>query len=79
LWYDAVAKGPDEEGVVGTGLMAYVNGGHRYRAGVLPSGPVPMFSETGAVHSYAAPPDRAPEYPAWPGSPAASGSSSGSG
>ena len=71
LWYDAAAKGPNEEGVDGTGLMSYVNGGHRYKAGVVPTGPVPMFSPAGAVHSYAAPPDRAPSYPAWPGSPAA--------
>jgi hypothetical protein len=75
LWYDATAKGPNEEGVDGTGLMSYVNGGHRYRAGVVPVGPVPMFSPVGAVHSYASPPDRAPSYPAWPGSPGASSSS----
>jgi hypothetical protein len=73
LWYDAAAKGPDEEGTFGSGLMQYVNGGARYRAGVVPTGPVPMFSTAGAVTSYATPPDRAPSYPAWPGSPAASG------
>ncbi len=72
LWYDATAKGPDEEGQNGTGLMQYVNGGARYKAGVVPAGPVPMFSPAGAVSSYPAPPDRAPSYPAWPGSPAAS-------
>ena len=73
LWYDATAHGPDEEGTVGNGLMQYVNGGARYRAGVVPNGPVPMFSTAGAVTSYPTPPDRAPSYPAWPGSPAASG------
>jgi hypothetical protein len=73
LWYDATAKGPDEEGTVGTGLMSYVNGGHRYKAGVVPEGPVPMFSSAGAVHSYTSPPDRAPDDPAWPGSPASGG------
>ena len=73
LWYNATAKGPDEEGTVGSGLMEYVNGGARFRAGVVPAGPVPMFSTAGAVTSYASPPDRAPEYPAWPGSPAAAG------
>ena len=73
LWYDATAKGPNEEGVEGTGLMSYVNGGHRYRSGVLPGGPVPMFATAGAVHSYSAPPDRAPNYPPWPGAPAAGG------
>ena len=49
LWYDATAKGPDEEGTVGSGLMQYVNGGARYKAGVVPTGPVPMFSTAGAV------------------------------
>jgi hypothetical protein len=73
LWYDATAKGPDEEGVVGNGLMRYVNGGARYRAGVVPNAPVPMFSTAGTVTSYATPPDRAPTYPPWPGSPAATG------
>jgi hypothetical protein len=72
LWYDATAKGPDEEGVDGTGLMRYVNGGVRYKAGTVPAGAVPMFSVAGSVTSYATPPDRAPSYPAWPGSPAAS-------
>jgi hypothetical protein len=72
LWYDAAAKGPDEEGVEGTGLMRYVNGGVRYKSGTVPSGPVPMFTMAGSVTSYATPPDRAPSYPAWPGSPAAS-------
>jgi len=73
LWYDATAKGPDEEGTVGNGLMQYVNGGARYKAGVVPHGSVPMFSTAGAVTTYATPPDKAPSYPAWPGSPAASG------
>ncbi len=71
LWYDASAKGPDEEGVNGSGLMEHVNGGARYKAGVVPSGNVPMFTKAGAVTSYSSPPDRAPSYPPWPGSPAA--------
>jgi hypothetical protein len=70
LWYDATAKGPNEEGVNGSGLMQYVKGGARYKAGVVPDGPVPMFSTAGAVTMYASPPDRAPSYPPWPGSPA---------
>ena len=73
LWYDATAKGPDEEGTVANGLMQHVNGGARYRAGVVPNGAVPMFSTAGAVTSYQTPPDRAPSYPAWRGSPAATG------
>ena len=70
IWYDATAKGPDEEGTEGSGLMQHVAGGHRYRAGVVPHGPVSMFSPAGAVTSYASPPDRAPSYPPWPDSPA---------
>ncbi len=74
LWYDATAKGPDEEGTNGTGLMRYVKGGARYRAGTIPAGPVPMFTVAGSVTSYSSPPDRAPDYPAWPGSPVATAS-----
>ncbi len=70
VWYDATAKGPDEEGVVGTGLMRYVEGGVRYKAGTVPTGPVPMFTVAGSVTSYRSPPDLAPSYAAWPGSPA---------
>jgi hypothetical protein len=73
LWYDATAKGPDEEGVNGSGLMEYVNGGKRFKAGVVPTGPVPMFSTAGAVKNYASPPDEPPSYAAWSGSPAAGG------
>jgi len=58
--------------VEGSGLMRYVNGGKRYKAGTVPAGAVPMFSLPGSVTSYATPPDRAPSYPAWPGSPVAS-------
>lgn len=71
LWYDATAKGADEEGTVGTGLMRYVHGGARSKAGTVPPGPVPMFSVAGSVTSYDTPPDPPPSYPAWPGSPAA--------
>ena len=70
LCYDATAKGPDEEGTNGTGLMRYVNGGARYKSGTVPAGPVPMFTAAGSVTSYTSPPDRPPSYPAWPGSPA---------
>jgi len=71
LWYDATAKGPDEEGTYGTGLMRYVNGGARYKSGTVPAGPVPMFTVAGSVTSYTTSPDRPPSYPARPGSPAA--------
>ena len=54
LWYDATAKGPDEEGTNGTGLMRYVNGGARYKAGTVPSGPVPDVHD-GRARSRATP------------------------
>lgn len=73
VWYDATAKGPDEEGVDGTGLMRYVAGGRRYPATASPTAEVPMFQTAGAVTMYTTvpPSDRAPSYPPWPGSPAA--------
>ncbi len=76
IWYDATAKGPDEEGVNGTGLIRFVHGGARYKAGTVPSGPVPMFSVPGSVTSDATPPDLAPSYAPWPGSPAAGAATS---
>ena len=58
LWYDATAKGPDEEGVDGTGSDALRERRHALQGGVVPAGPVPMFSVAGSVTSYASPPDR---------------------
>ncbi len=73
VWYDATAKGPDEEGVDGTGLMRYVAGGRRYPASGGPTAEVPMFQSAGAVTMFdtVPPPDRTPNYPPWPGSPTA--------
>jgi hypothetical protein len=75
VWYDATATGADEEGAVGPGLLRYVQGGKRYRAGTVPAAQVPMFSPAGTVTGYPAPApaDRSPAYPPWPGSPAAGG------
>jgi Periplasmic binding protein len=75
VWYDASAKGEDEEGVDGTGLMRFVDGGRRYRASVAPATEVPMFQAAGSVTMFASVPpvDRPPSYPPWPGSPRASG------
>jgi hypothetical protein len=72
-WYDAAAIGADEEGAVGPGLMQYVDGGRRYPATGVPSSQVPMFQKAGAVTSYQTLPrvDQPPDYPPWPGSPAA--------
>jgi hypothetical protein len=72
IWYNATARGPDEQGTVGTGLMEYAQDGKRYRAGTVPSEPVPMFSSTGSVTHYPSPQpgDGTPSYAPWPGSPA---------
>ncbi len=73
IWWDATAKGVDEEGAYGTGMYRYVDGGKRHAAGKPVSGTVPFFVRAGSVTGYATPPpgSRPPSYPPWPGSPAA--------
>jgi hypothetical protein len=78
IWYDPTARGPNEEGVEGTGLVRYVDGGERYKADTVPASHVPMFRMAGSVTSYGTNPAgrRSPSYPAWPGSPAGASSRS---
>ena len=71
VWWDPTATGKDEAGNQGTGMLAYVDGGRRYLPGEWPTDPIPWFDKTGAVAIYDKRPDPAPDYPAWPGSPAA--------
>ncbi len=73
IWYDARAKGTDDEGVYGTGMIRHVDGGKRYRFGSGPTSEVPMFKAAGAVTQDQRPPpqDAPPTYPPWPGSPTA--------
>jgi hypothetical protein len=73
IWYDATAKGTDEEGVAGTGMMRYVAMGRRYPATGSPTKEVPMFQVAGSVTEYQTYPTGAtpPTYPPWPGSPMA--------
>lgn len=75
VWYDPTAKGEDEEGVQGTGLIRYVDGGKRYPAATFPTNQVPMFKMAGSVTGDPNAPagDGAPNYPPWPGSPTAKG------
>lgn len=75
VWWSSTARGPDEEGTQGTGLMEHVQGGRRYRLGTVPSAPVEMFRAESSVTSYRSPPPSSapPSYPPWPGSPAARG------
>ena len=73
IWWDADATGEDETGNAGTGMLRYVDGGTRYLPGEWPTDPIPLFEEEGSVTVYDELPasDALPDYPPWPGSPAA--------
>jgi hypothetical protein len=73
IWYDPDATGESETGEEGTGMLRYVEGGKRYLPGDWPTDPIPFFEEEGSVTIYDKRPDAVPEYPPWPGSPAAQG------
>lgn len=73
LWWDPDATGEDETGNEGSGMLRYVDGGKRYLPGAWPEDPLPFFEVEGSVTVYEERPDAPPDYPAWPGSPAASG------
>ena len=71
IWWDPTATGKDEAGNEGTGMLRYVDGGKRYLPGDWPTEPLPFFEEEGSVTIYTERPDATPDYPPWPGSPAA--------
>lgn len=73
VWWNSKAKGEDEEGTEGTGLIEYAQGGKRYKSGTVPSAPVAMFRSRSAVTTYKVPPRSStpPSDRPWPGSPAA--------
>jgi hypothetical protein len=71
IWWDPDATGKSESGQEGTGMLVYVDGGRRYLPGEWPTDAIPWFDEEGAVAIYDERPDAPPEYPPWPGSPAA--------
>jgi hypothetical protein len=73
IWWDPDATGEDEVGKEGTGMLRYVDGGSRYLPGEWPTDPIPFFEEEGSVTIYDELPDSdsLPDYPPWPGSPAA--------
>jgi len=75
IWWDPDAEGESETGVAGTGMLRYVDGGKRYLPGAWPTDPIPIFEEAGSVTVYTELPasDARPDYPPWPGSPAAGG------
>lgn len=71
IWWDPDATGKSESGKEGTGMLVYVDGGRRYLPGEWPTDPIPWFDDEGAVGIYTERPDAPPDYPPWPGSPAA--------
>lgn len=80
IWWDANAKGPDEQGKDGTGHYRYANGGKRYLPGQVPKTDSDAFKTAGSVVGFdnanqLPPDDRPPNPPPWPGSPAAAGHS----
>jgi hypothetical protein len=70
LWWDAQASGPDENGRVGQGMYAYVDGGKRYLLSEWSPGPSKAFNPDGAVTLYTATPpgEVYPDYPSTCGS-----------
>ena len=71
VWWDPTAKGQDEQGKDGDGMMRYANGGKRFRAGQLTKSPPDVFTTAGSVLLFKTPPkDQAP--PSYP-SPAKGG------
>ena len=76
VWWDAKAKGPDEQDTQGTGMWRYAAGGQRLVLGEVPKvDDSLLFGESGSVTILDEVPakDRVPDYPPWPGSPAAKG------
>ena len=73
IWWDSKAKGPDEQGADGTGMMMYADGGKRYLPGEMPASPPHAFVKEGAVDIYPKIPaeDAPPDYAPPPGSSAA--------
>ena len=76
VWWDPKATGPDEQDKEGVGMWRYAAGGRRLLLGDVPKLPTRLlFDEAGTVTLQPEVPkeDRVPDYPAWPGSPAAGG------
>ena len=65
VWWDAKAKGPDEQGKMGTGMMRYIDGGKRYKIGEIPNAPAKLFVKKGSTTMLDEPPaaDAPPDYP----------------
>jgi hypothetical protein len=76
VWWDAEAKGPDEQDTQGTGMWRYAVGGRRLLLGEVPAlDDGLLFTEEGSVTILDRVPaqDRTPDYDPWPESPAGKG------
>lgn len=77
IWWDPTTTATDEGGRTGAGVWRYADGGQRFLPGTMPRTDPRAFVREGSVVDYTAetlPSDeRAPDYPPWPGSPAAGG------
>jgi len=76
VWWDPKATGPDEQDVEGTGMWRYAANGARLQLGEVPAVDEDLiFGEEGYVTILEEVPeeDRTPDYPPFPGSPAAGG------
>ena len=74
VWWDPKAKGPDEQDTEGVGMWQYAAGGTRLQLGEVPEvDDSVLFGKDGAVAILDEVPeqDRVPDYPPFPGSPAA--------
>ena len=65
IWWDATAKGKNEQGGDGTGLWRYSDGGKRFLPYQMPHTPDHAFVQKGSVTDFpiAPPEDRPPQYP----------------
>ncbi len=65
IWWDAKAEGLDEQGVKGTGMMRYADGGKRYLPGEMPATDPHAFIQEGSVLGYPKPlpAETPPTYP----------------
>jgi hypothetical protein len=65
IWWDANAKGPNEQGGDGTGMWRYADGGKRYLPYQMPKTPPHAFIQEGSVTDFKTPPpeDAPPQYP----------------
>jgi hypothetical protein len=63
VWWDAETTGPSAgTGAEGKGVVRYVDGGTRYRAGTWPKQPIKWFDKAGSVVSFPIRQTPAPEY-----------------